>query len=97
MENGFSESFNGRMRDELLNETVFTSMPQARAVIAAWVIDYNITRPHSALGYQTPAAYAAELQIMGAGFTLVPGFKLAPIAYTSPHGVTLTEALHSAG
>jgi len=54
MQNGFGESFNGRMRDELLNETVFTSMAQARAVIAAWVADYNTTRPHSALGYQTP-------------------------------------------
>jgi len=55
MQNGYSESFNGRMRDELLNETVFTSMAQARAAIAAWVADYNTTRPHSALGYQTPA------------------------------------------
>lgn len=48
MQNGYVESFNGRMRDELLNETVFTSLPQARAVIAAWVADYNTSRPHSA-------------------------------------------------
>lgn len=41
MQNGYIESFNGRMRDELLNETVFTSLPQARAVIVAWVGDYN--------------------------------------------------------
>jgi putative transposase len=60
MQNGFVESFNGRMRDELLNETVFTSMAQARAVITAWAADYNTTRPHSALGYQTPAAHAAK-------------------------------------
>jgi len=65
MQNGYVESFNGRMRDELLNETVFTSLPQARAVIAAWVADYNTTRPHSALGYQTPAAHAAKLKAMG--------------------------------
>jgi putative transposase len=65
MQNGSVESFNGRMRDELLNETVFTSMAQARAVIAAWVTDYNTTRPHSALGYQTPAAHAAKLKATG--------------------------------
>lgn len=53
MQNGFIESFNGRMRDELL-EMVFTSMTQARAAIATWMADYNTARPHSALGYQTP-------------------------------------------
>ena len=57
MQNGFVESFNGRMRDKLLNETVFTSMAQARAAIATWVADYNTARPHSAPGYQTPAAH----------------------------------------
>lgn len=65
MQNGFVESFNVRMRDELLNETVFTSMAQARAVIAAWVADYNTARSHSALGYQPPAAHAAKLKAMG--------------------------------
>ena len=61
MQNGYVESLNGRMRDELLNETLFLSMDQARAQIAAWVEDYNPERPHSALGYETPAAFAAEL------------------------------------
>jgi len=61
MQNGYVESFNGRMRDELLNETLFLSMDHARAQIAAWVEDYNPERPHSALGYETPAAFAAEL------------------------------------
>ena len=45
MQNGFVESFNGCVRDELLNETVFTSQAQARAVIAAWLADYNTARP----------------------------------------------------
>ncbi len=62
MQNGYVESFNGRMRDELLNETLFVSMDHARALVAAWVEDYNQERPHSALGYETPAAFAAELQ-----------------------------------
>lgn len=53
---------NNRMRDELLNETVFTSMAQARAVIATGVADDNTARPHSALAYQTPAAHAAKFK-----------------------------------
>jgi hypothetical protein len=61
MQNGYVESFNGRMRDELLNETLFLSLDHARVQIAAWVEDYNHERPHSALGYETPAAFATEL------------------------------------
>ena len=61
MQNGYVESFNGRMRDELLDETLFFSMDHARVQIAAWVEDYNHKRPRSALGYATPAALAAEL------------------------------------
>ena len=61
MQNGFVESFNGRMRDELLNETMFPSPVHARAVIADRVTDYNTQRPHSALGYQTPADFALHM------------------------------------
>jgi putative transposase len=49
-ENAFAESFIGRLRDECLNETLFTSLRQARAVLAAWRRDYNEVRPHSAHG-----------------------------------------------
>lgn len=49
------------MRDELLNKTLFLSLDHARVVIAVWAEDYNQERPHSALGYETPAAFAAEL------------------------------------
>lgn len=59
MQNGICESFNGRMRDELLNETLFLDLDHARRAIAGWVVDYNARRPHSALGYLTPMAYAA--------------------------------------
>ena len=58
---GFCESFNCRMRDELLNETLFLGLHHARTKIANWVDDYNHLRPHSALAYLTPAAYAAYL------------------------------------
>ncbi|VIO78753.1 hypothetical protein CI1B_74250 [Bradyrhizobium ivorense] len=54
MQNGFVESFNGRMRDELLNETLFFDLDDARAKIANWVADYNLQRPHSSLKYSDP-------------------------------------------
>jgi transposase InsO family protein len=75
MQNGFVESFNGRMRDELLNETLFLDLDQARQLIGAWVTDYNTARPHSSLGYKTPTDYAEQL-------TAPTGAKLAeaPIA-----------------
>jgi putative transposase len=57
-QNGFIESFNGRLRDELLNETLFRSLPHARAALEAWRYDYNKKRPHSKLGWMTPRAYA---------------------------------------
>ena len=60
-QNAFAESFQGRMRDECLNEHLFFSMNHARAVVAGWVEDFNTARPHSAIGYMTPAAYAATL------------------------------------
>ena len=61
MQNGYIESFNGRMRDELLNESLFIDLDQARQLIGDWAIDYNTARPHSSLGYKTPAAYAGTL------------------------------------
>lgn len=61
MQNGFVVSFNRRMRDELLNETMFRNLAHARVVIAAWAADYNTERPHSALDYQTPIDYARPL------------------------------------
>ena len=57
-QNAFIESFNGRLRDELLNETLFTSLAHAREALAIWKDDYNTVRPHSALGNLTPAAFA---------------------------------------
>ncbi|KPL55708.1 integrase [Prosthecomicrobium hirschii] len=59
MQNGFIENFNGRLRDELLNETLFSSLTQARASLLRWQIDYNTTRPHSKLGWQMPMDFAA--------------------------------------
>lgn len=59
MQNGFVECLNGRLRDECLNETLFTSLAYARFVLDAWRHDYNQVRPHSKLGGKTPAEIAA--------------------------------------
>jgi putative transposase len=59
-ENGYVESFNGKLRDELLNRELFLSLEEARWVIDRWRLDYNHHRIHSSLNYQTPAAYAAR-------------------------------------
>jgi len=59
-ENGYVESFNGKLRDELLNRELFLSLEEARWVIDRWRMDYNHHRIHSSLNYQTPAAYAAR-------------------------------------
>jgi putative transposase len=56
-QNAFIESFNGRLRDELLNETLFDSIAHARAVLTEWRLDYNTIRPHSSLGNLPPADY----------------------------------------
>ncbi len=59
-QNGFIERFNARLRDECLNETIFTSLPQARSVLAAWRQDYNYHWPHSSLGNMASAEMAAK-------------------------------------
>ena len=58
-ENGFNESFNSRFRDELLNGELFTSLQEAKVVTEDYRLEYNHRRPHSSLGYQTPAEFAA--------------------------------------
>ncbi len=65
VQNAFAESFNGRLRDELLNQTLFRSIRHAREVLAAWRADYNRERPHSSLGWLTPNEYAAQIEQRG--------------------------------
>ena len=57
-ENAYIESFNGKFRDECLNEHWFISLAHARSVIEAWRIEYNTERPHSSLGNRTPQEFA---------------------------------------
>jgi len=59
-ENGYCESFNGTLRDELLNGEIFYSLKEARIVIERWRKEYNEVRPHSSLGYRPPAPAACS-------------------------------------
>ena len=97
-QNAFVESFNGRMRDELLNETLFTSIAHAREKIAEWAEDYNTGRPHSSLGYATPAAFAAELKKQGAAsLRIAGGYATQPLASPAHMGNNNAEALIKTG
>jgi putative transposase len=64
-ENGYIESFKGKMCDEILNREVFYSAKEAEVIVEDWRLDYNNHRPHSSLGYMTPAAYAASCNLPG--------------------------------
>ena len=74
-QNGFIESFNGRFRDECLNEHWFLSLADARRIVEEWRRDYNENRPHSSLGNLTPmeylAAYIKRLEAAGSPLSLV--------------------------
>ena len=70
MQNGYIKVFNGQMRDEFLNESLSIEFDQAGQLIGAWITDCNRARPHSSLGYKTPAAYADTLATPD-GVTLV--------------------------
>jgi transposase InsO family protein len=60
--NGYNESFNGKLRDELLNGEIFYTLKEARVLIEQWRHHYNTIRPHSALGYRPPAPQAIRIQ-----------------------------------
>ena len=59
-ENGYNESFNGKLRDELLNGEIFTTLLEAQVLIENWRKEYNHIRPHSSLGYKPPAPEAIQ-------------------------------------
>jgi putative transposase len=95
---GFVESFNGRMRDEFLNETLFRNLTHARDLIAAWIIDYNTARPHSALGYQTPAGFALHMTAaIARPAARDESSARQAIAQTAPTGVNDQRAPVAAG
>ena len=96
-QNPFAESFNGRMRDELLNETLFFDLDHARYKFASWVEDYNTRRPHSALGYSTPAAYAANLTATGGRLRNPDQLRRPPVATAAQTRKNEPRTLTAAG
>ena len=88
-QNAFIESFNGRLRDELLNETLFGSLAHARAALAEWRLDYNTVRPHSSLGNLPPVDYAklsAPASQRDGTLRAIGGFAPRPVAASSQAG-----------
>ena len=97
-QNAFVESFNGRMRDELLNETLFMSLDHAREKVATWAADFNAERPHSSLGYAPPAAFAAEFEKQGAAsLRIAGGYATQPLASPAQKRNNDAEALIATG
>lgn len=80
MQNGNCEAFNGRMRDEVPNENLFFGIDHAREAVARWTHTYSTELPHSALGYQAPAVFAAQLTAMGDQLRGTETLRRSPIA-----------------
>jgi putative transposase len=99
-QNAFVESFNGRLRNECLNETLFTSVAHAREVLAIWKNDYNTVRPHSGLGNLAPSIYAGlsapKMQRDGT-LRYVEGSTPHPVASPSQQGSNQPGTLPIAG
>ena len=99
-QNAFVESFNGRLRDELLNETLFSSLDHARSLLADWQDDYNTVRPHSSIGNLPPASYAkltaSDMQRDGT-LRYVGGSAPRPVASPRHTGSNDQRALPIAG
>jgi putative transposase len=99
-QNAFVESFNGRLRDELLNETLFSSIDHARELLAEWQDDYNTVRPHSGIGNLPPSTYARltapDMQRDGT-LRCVEGSAPDPVASPSDTGLNDQRILPIAG
>ena len=99
-QSAFIESFNGRLHDELLNETLFSSLAHARAVLAEWQLDYNTIRPHSSLGNLPPAHYAklsAPASQRDGSLRATGGYAPRPVATPSRAGLNDQPPLLIAG
>jgi putative transposase len=99
-QNAFIESFNGRLRDELLNETLFASLAHAREALAIWKHDYNTVRPHSAIGNIPPAIYAklSDPSMQRDGSLELPwGSAPRPVASPSQYGSNELRTLQPTG
>jgi len=99
-QNAFIESFNARLRDELLNETVFSSLAEARVLLEQWRRDYNTQRPHSRLGWLTPSEFADRNRLSKqwpSGAAQPEGSAPMAIASTAHQGNHVAETLPMTG
>ncbi len=95
VQNAFVESFNSKLRDECLNEHLFTSLVEARGIIEAWRYDYNWRRPHSSLGALTTREFADQ---QGAGPPeQVWGSADRPLAPSPQQGKRSTDSTYDCG
>ena len=94
---GNCEAFNGRMRDELLNETLFVGIDHARETVARRTHISNTERPHSAPGYQAPAVFAAQLAATGDQIRASEPLRRSPIAPSAQPRQIQPPALASTG
>jgi putative transposase len=81
-ENGYNESFNGKLRDELLNGEIFYTLKEAQILIERWRREYNTVRPHSALGYRPPAPEAIQVMPRDPGSAMLRQDLWADLAPT---------------
>jgi len=89
-QNGFIESFNGKLRDEKLNDTLFSTLHQVRVELATWRNDYNQHRPHSGLGWLTPSEFAktaAPAQAMAMDAAILDVYAPMAIAQPAQQGI----------
>jgi putative transposase len=97
IQNAYIESFNGRYREERLNQHWFTTIFEAREIIEDWRIDYNTERPHSSLKYQTPEEFAATRPVDKAQWAqpleLPDGSAPAPITHAANDGKQMRNRL----
>ena len=100
MQNGFIESFNGKLRDEKLNDTLFSTLHQARVELASWRNDYNTNRPHSGLGWLTPSEFAKSVtskQAMALDAALLDVYAPKAIAQPAQQGIMNRQSELKAG
>ncbi len=89
-DNGYIESFNGKLGDELLNGEIFYTLLETKVLIERWRVHYNTVRPHSSLGYRPPAPEAIAFEALAMGCATLRGASLRPPPIVKQERVRIT-------